>query len=109
MAEIKRQKLIHLHKSTALDASAAAAVAMAKGEIAVRHADNNADSALYTLNNNGDIVTFPSVEKVTSLISGATSDNISTLQNKVKELEGTVSGYSSTDTVKKAKIGRAHV
>ena len=68
MAEIKRQKLIHLHKSTALDASAAAAVAMAKGEIAVRHADNNADSALYTLNNNGDIVTFPSVEKVTSLI-----------------------------------------
>ena len=105
MAEIKRQKLIHLHKSTALDASAAAAVAMAKGEIAVRHADNNADSALYTLNNNGDIVTFPSVEKVTSLISGATSDNISTLQNKVKELEGTVSGYSSTDTVKKAVDG----
>ena len=93
MAE-RKQKLIHLHSAEALSVAKANAVNMAVGEIAVQAADKT-DSSLWILTSDGkQVVQFPSVDKVTSLITGATSDNISTLQNKVKELEGTVSGYS---------------
>ena len=101
----RKQQLIHLHNVSGLTASAVQTAGMVKGEIAVRHAATNIDSELYTLNNNGDIVTFPSVEKVESLITGATSDNISTLRKEVDELIATVDGYSSSSTIKTAIDG----
>ena len=100
----RKQQLIHLHNISELTASAVKTAGMVKGEIAVRHAATNIDSELYTLNNNGDIVKFPSVEKVESLISVATSTDIDTLQKDVTELKATVDGYSSTGTTVKAAI-----
>lgn len=101
----RKQQLIHLHNISGLTASAVQTAGMVKGEIAVRHAATNIDSELYTLNNNGDIVKFPSVEKVESLITGKTSSDISGLKSSVSELEKTVSGYTSTNTVKAAIEG----
>lgn len=89
MAEIKRQKLIHLHKSTPLVDSAATAVGMVKGEIAVRHAATNADSALYTLNDNGGIVSFPSKAYVDAQITNS-NGSISGLQTKIDNIETAV-------------------
>ena len=84
-----RQKLIHLHKSTPLVASAVTAVDMVKGEIAVRHAATNAESELYTLNNNGGIVSFPSKAYVDDLIDGS-STSITNLQGEVNKIETAV-------------------
>lgn len=101
----RKQKLIHLHNSSALTTSAVNTTGMVKGEIAVRHAATNIDSELYILNDANGIVSFPSVEKVESLITGATSSDISGLKSSVSELEKTVSGYTSTNTVKAAIDG----
>ena len=105
MAE-RKQKLIHLHSAEALSVAKANAVNMAVGEIAVQAAAEKKDSSLWILTSDkANVVQFPSVEKVQSLISGATSGNISTLRNEVDELKGTVSGYNSTNTVKAAIDG----
>ena len=101
-----KQKLIHLHSTTPLTLDRANGVNMAVGEIAVQAAATKEDSSLWILTaNSGDVVQFPSVEKVESLITGKTSTDISTLKNNVKELQGTVSGYTSTNTVKAAIDG----
>ena len=101
-----KQKLIHLHSTTPLTVDRANAVNMAVGEIAVQAAASKEDSSLWILTANSDnVAQFPSIDKVKSLISGATSTDISTLKNNVKELQGTVSGYTSTNTVKAAIEG----
>ena len=105
MAE-RKQKLIHLHSAEALSVAKANAVNMAVGEIAVQAAAEKKDSSLWILTSDkANVVQFPSVEKVESLITGKTSTDISTLKNNVKELQGTVSGYTSTKTVKAAIDG----
>ena len=104
MAE-RKQKLIHLHSAEALSVAKANAVNMAVGEIAVQAADKT-DSSLWILTSGGtDVVQFPSVDKVKSLITGATSTDITTLKDDVKELKATVDGYSSTNKIQTAING----
>ena len=68
MAE-RKQKLIHLHSAEALSVAKANAVNMAVGEIAVQAAADKEKSSLWILTSDkANVVQFPSVEKVTSLM-----------------------------------------
>ena len=105
MAE-RKQKLIHLHSAEALSVAKANAVNMAVGEIAVQAAAEKKDSSLWILTSDkANVVQFPSVDKVKSLITGATSTDITTLKDDVKELKATVDGYSSTNKIQTAING----
>lgn len=104
MAE-RKQKLIHLHSAEALSVAKANAVNMAVGEIAVQAADKT-DSSLWILTSDGkQVVQFPSVDKVTSLISGATSTDISDLKTSVADLQTTLTGYDKEHKVQTAING----
>lgn len=102
-----RQKLIHLHKSTALTPDAVQKVGMVKGEIAVRHAATDAESELYTLNNNGGIVSFPSKAYVTDLIDGSNT-SITNLQGEVKKIETAV-GLNDNGTIAAWDTGATYI
>lgn len=94
-----RQKLIHLHSAEALSVAKANAVNMAVGEIAVQAADKT-DSSLWILTSDGkQVVQFPSVAKVESLITGKTSTEISGLKSSVSDLQTTLTGYDKEHKV----------
>lgn len=110
MAEIKRQKLIHLHNNVALVSSAVTKAGMAKGEIAVRHATGttaDADSELYTLNGNGGIVSFPSKAYVDAKINDS-NGSITGLQGTVNKIEAAV-GLNDDGTIAAWATGTTYI
>ena len=98
----RKQQLIHLHSTTPLTVERANAVgvSMAVGEIAVQAAADKENSSLWILTSDkANVVQFPSVEKVTSMITDATGKDISGLQTSVSDLQITLTGYDKEHKV----------
>lgn len=99
------QKIILKHNSGAPSDSVISNISL--GELLVRHADTNVDSALYTKNNKGEKVSFPSKDYVDSkigadIVSGTTSvsELIAGISQDVQNLtSGSNSNFALIDKI----------